>query len=148
MRREFTGKHMLIVLVAGFGIVVAVNFFMAHVAARSFNGVVVENSYIASQKFNDLLNEAREQDALGWSAQLSRDPATRLLLITQNVPANATVHVELRHPLGYKAVQSLDLLPASPGTYVSEKPVGEGRWIARVEIMAEGERWLAKEELQ
>ena len=55
MRREFTGRDMAKILVAGFGLVVAVNFGMATIAARSFSGTVVDNSYIASQKFNGWL---------------------------------------------------------------------------------------------
>ena len=38
MRREFTGRDMAKILVAGFGVVVAVNFGMATIAARSFSG--------------------------------------------------------------------------------------------------------------
>ena len=40
--REFTGRDMALVLVGGFGIVVAVNFFMASLATGGFHGVVVE----------------------------------------------------------------------------------------------------------
>ena len=46
MRREFTGRDMAMVMVAGFGVVVAVNFYMASLAIGGFGGVVVENSYV------------------------------------------------------------------------------------------------------
>ncbi len=53
---SFTGKHMLGVMIAGFGIVAAVNFYMASLAVGGFHGIVVENSYVASQKFNDWID--------------------------------------------------------------------------------------------
>ena len=44
MTRRFTGYHMTAILLAFFGIVVAVNLVMATLATRTFGGVVVENS--------------------------------------------------------------------------------------------------------
>ncbi|HBM71251.1 MAG TPA: hypothetical protein DD436_01170, partial [Erythrobacter sp.] len=86
MRREFTGRDMAMVMVAGFGVVVAVNFYMASLAIGGFGGVVVENSYVASQKFNGWLDEAREGRKLGYAAQMARAADGRLMVTTQGVP--------------------------------------------------------------
>src|SRR3546814_10033574 len=64
--RRFTGWHMTAILIAFFAAVIAVNMLMATVAVRSFGGTVVENSYVASQKFNGWLAQARAQRRLGW----------------------------------------------------------------------------------
>ena len=64
MKREFTGKHSAAIIVSGFAIIIAVNLFMATLAVRGFGGVIVENSYVASQEFNDWLDAAEEQKAL------------------------------------------------------------------------------------
>ena len=40
MQRPFTGKHMAAILVGGFAIVIAVNFYMASLAVGGFGGVV------------------------------------------------------------------------------------------------------------
>ncbi|MEC7952654.1 MAG: FixH family protein, partial [Pseudomonadota bacterium] len=66
MKREFTGKHAAAIIVTGFAIIIAVNLFMATLAVRGFGGVIVENSYVAGQEFNDWLDAAEEQEALGW----------------------------------------------------------------------------------
>ncbi|HUD29953.1 MAG TPA: FixH family protein [Novosphingobium sp.] len=66
-RKPFNGRHMAAILVAGFGVVIAVNFTMAGLASSTFGGVVVENSYVASQHFNRWLDEADKEKALGWS---------------------------------------------------------------------------------
>ncbi len=49
---EFTGRHMLIIMISFFGIVIAVNIGLAVMASRTFTGLVVENSYVASQTFD------------------------------------------------------------------------------------------------
>ena len=45
--RPFTGRHMAAIMVAFFGVVIAVNVYMARLATSTFTGVVVENSYVA-----------------------------------------------------------------------------------------------------
>jgi hypothetical protein len=57
--RPFTGRHMAMIMIAFFGVVIAVNVLMARFAVSTFGGVVVENSYVASQHFNRWLDEAR-----------------------------------------------------------------------------------------
>jgi nitrogen fixation protein FixH len=47
-----TGRHVAMMFVGFFGIVVAVNFTMAFLARKSWTGLIVQNSYVASQHFN------------------------------------------------------------------------------------------------
>ncbi len=67
---RFTGKHMLAIMIAFFGVIIAVNFTMAFLAASSWTGLVVKNSYVASQNYNKNLEIAREQRARGWRSTL------------------------------------------------------------------------------
>lgn len=69
MTRPFTGWHMTGIVVAMFGLVIAVNVLMASYAIGTFGGTVVDNSYVASQRFNDWLAEARAQRALKWNVR-------------------------------------------------------------------------------
>ena len=69
--RKFTGWHMTGILVAFFGVVVTVNIVMARAAIGTFGGTVVENSYVASQKFNGWLDQAKAQDKMGWTVDAS-----------------------------------------------------------------------------
>lgn len=61
---EFTGRHMLAIMIAFFGVIIAVNVTMAVMAGRSWTGIVVEDTYIASQEFNSRVAEGRAQAAL------------------------------------------------------------------------------------
>ena len=144
MKSEFTGRHMTAVLVGGFGIVIAVNLSMATLATRGFGGVVVENSYVASQKYNGWLDQARRQQALGWSVKVKRKAGGTLDLMLQGVPAGASVTAQLRRPLGKPETTELDFVAAGPDRQVATAPVAAGRWIARIAIETGGDRW-AKE---
>lgn len=66
----FTGRHMLALVLAFFGTVIAVNVVMAVAATGSFPGLVVKNSYVASQNYNALLQSARAQADSGWTLEL------------------------------------------------------------------------------
>ena len=61
--RQFTGRHAAIVFVSAFGVIIAANIALAVSAVRTFPGLEVANSYVASQEF-DARREA--QEALGW----------------------------------------------------------------------------------
>ena len=139
MRTPFSGWHMTGVLVGGFGIVVAVNFFMASQAVGSFGGVVVENSYVASQNFNSWLAAAEEANELGWTAEIARSGDGRLEVRTQGTPEGVTAIAELRHPLGRSEPLRWELDSAEGDRFLSEETLPEGRWLVRL-ILAEGER--------
>ena len=148
MRREFTGRKMAVALVAGFGVVVAVNLFMASLATRGFGGVVVENSYVASQKFNGWLEEAGRQNALGWAADVRRNDDGVIDIATKSVPTGATVEATLRRPLGKPETTALTFTEVAPGHFASDTPVGNGRWTIRLHIEAQGRRWSKQEPVE
>ena len=148
MKREFTGKHSAAIIVSGFAIIIAVNLFMATLAVRGFGGVIVENSYVAGQEFNDWLDAAEEQEALGWSVEMTRSENGHLLIDTTSVPDGATVTAEARRPLGQPESKSLSFIEATPGNHVSLEPLDTGRWIVRLKVASpEGEAWSTEEQL-
>lgn len=147
MRRPFTGRDMAIVMVAGFGMVVAVNFYMAARAADSFGGVVVENSYVASQKFNGWLDKAQRGRTLGWKAEIGRDGLNHLVVETSGVPEGAMVRAELRRPLGDPGRELITLTGSDAGRLHSQAPLDQGRWIVRLEISHEADIWQSEGEL-
>lgn len=146
-KRTFTGRHMLGVMIAGFGIVAAVNFYMASLAVGGFHGIVVENSYVASQKFNDWIDEAKADRALGWQAETVRDAQGYLAVTTVRVPSGASIGAELRRPLGKREYASLNFVPQPDGSYRSTEPVKDGRWTLRLSISVNGQDWTEESEL-
>ncbi len=98
MTKRFTGWHFTVIISAFFGVVIAVNLTMAVFATRTFGGVVVENSYVASQKYNDWLQAARRQQKLAWSIEPSLDAERRVTIALSIDDAEVTGFA--RHPLG------------------------------------------------
>lgn len=148
MKREFTGKHSAAIIVSGFAIIIAVNLFMATLAVRGFGGVIVENSYVASQEFNDWLDAAEEQKALGWSVEMTRSENGYLLIDTTSVPDGVIVSAVARRPLGQPESKSLGFIEATPGNHVSLEPLDSGRWIVRLKVASpDGETWSIEEYL-
>lgn len=58
-----TGRKVLAIAVTAFSIIIAVNVFMAVQAVRTFPGLEVKNSYVASQTFDA---DRAAQQRLGW----------------------------------------------------------------------------------
>jgi len=142
--RPFTGWHMTAILVAGFSVVIAVNMLMATIAVRSFGGVVVENSYVASQKFNGWLAQARAQEKLGWRDRVELD-AARHVRMELNV-RGAQMQAVAQHPLGRAPDIMLRLREAARGLYVSDHALPAGRWQLRFDIRhGGGEEHLLRE---
>lgn len=61
---KMTGGKVLAITVAFFGVIIAVNFFMAYKAISTFPGLEVDNSYVASQVFD---KNRKAQENLGWT---------------------------------------------------------------------------------
>ncbi len=137
MIKPFTGWHMAGILCTFFGIVIAVNFYMARAAISTFGGTVVDNSYVASQKFNGWLATARSQDRLGWETELSLDPARHVVLAVQKGGAALTGLSSsgvASHPLGRAPQIVLDFAADSSGALRSRQALPQGRWLVHVSI--------------
>ena len=79
MTREFTGWHMLAIMVTAFGIIIAVNLTLAFNAIATFPGLETRNSYVASQSFDA---DRAAQDALGWTVETDLTPTALTLDVT------------------------------------------------------------------
>jgi len=143
--KPFTGRHMALILVGFFGVVIVVNMLLATLASTSFTGVVVENSYVASQHFNRWLDEARAEDRLGWKAAVRRADDGHLTIELAGVSGAAQVSGDAWHPLGRAPDRVLRFAPDGEGGYRSLEAVPAGRWRIRIEVRAEGRRWRTEE---
>jgi nitrogen fixation protein FixH len=148
--RHFTGRHAAMIIVAFFAVVIAVNVFMARMAISTFGGIVVENSYVASQDYNKWLDEAAREKALGWKAAISRGAQGKAvfdLADAQGRPlVGAKVSVNAVHPLGRVPDHALTVGEISPGHY--EAALEPGRWRLRVTVTAQGHSWRTVGDLQ
>jgi len=134
-QRTFTGQHMLIAMLLFFGVIVSVNMTMAVMAGRTWTGLVVKNSYVESQKYNDRLSQAKAQRAQGWrSSLIYRDD--RLIFEMQDRTGDPVTleNAQLFYgrPAFEQADQIIPLTATSPGQYFANITLKPGEWILRI----------------
>jgi nitrogen fixation protein FixH len=134
MTRQFTGRDMLIAMVGFFALVIGVNITMAWLARDSFGGVIVENSYVASQKYNGWLAAARAQEQLPWRAEQALAPDRHVALAISGSPGSFTATAVAEHPLGRADDVTLAFAPAAGGGLRSTASLPAGRWNVRTTI--------------
>ena len=78
MARELTGRHVLAITLAAFGVIIAVNMVMAVKAVSTFPGLETPNSYVASQRFD---RDRTAQAALGWTVTPEYDGRALTLMV-------------------------------------------------------------------
>lgn len=140
--KPFTGRRMAIILVSFFAVIVVVNVTMARLATGTFSGVVVKNSYVASQQFNRWLGEAEAGRALGWKTLARRLPDGRIEVAVTGIDSPALMLAgDAWHPAGRLADRPLAFAPAGPGRFVSREALPAGRWRVRLSLR-EGDRTL------
>ncbi|MEM8688677.1 MAG: FixH family protein [Pseudomonadota bacterium] len=138
-RTEFTGRHMLLTMVAFFGVIIAVNFTMAFFASSTWTGLMVKNSYVASQDFNAKLAEARAQDALGWTSTMVLEGKDLKLTLKDNQArplAGLNVVARVYRPVAEAEDHDVALTESGAGLYGATVDLNPGLW--EVAIMATG----------
>lgn len=135
---ELTGKHVLAITVAFFGVIIAVNTVLAVKAVSTFPGLEVENSYVASQTWD---KEMAAQKALGWQLAEDYDEAAQELLLTFTDSAGQPVEVKsLKVLVGRPTEAKDDTYPdftREAGVYVAKVSLTSGKWMLHVEAVAQ-----------
>lgn len=96
MSKPLTGRKVLLIAVGAFGIIIAVNLFMAFKAIGTFPGLEVKNSYVASQSFDA---DRAAQEALGWVVEPTYENGVLSLVIRDRAGLPARV-AELNATVG------------------------------------------------
>ncbi len=145
----FTGRHFAMIIVAFFAVVVTVNLVMARYASVTFGGVVVENSYVASQEFNGWLAAARREKALGWAADVRRAADGSVAVRISGAPSKGlSLRGEARHPLGRASDRALIFRRLADGRFLSDRSLPAGRWTLRLEAVAGAQRWRHEQDFR
>jgi nitrogen fixation protein FixH len=135
MTRTFTGWHMAAITISFFAVIIAVNLTLAFFASSSWTGLVVANSYVASQSFNRDAEIARQQQALGWQMKLivDRSLAKIVILDRDNLPmTDLNIRAVLQRPTDEAGDQVIELREAGAGIYLAGATIGSGVWVADI----------------
>jgi nitrogen fixation protein FixH len=134
---EITGRKVLLFCVGAFGIIIAVNLTLAFQAVRTFPGLEVKNSYVASQGF-DAAREA--QLGLGWDVSAAYDAEAGLLIMDFVGPAGLPADVDsLTALVGWATSTRDDFTPEferDGSRFVAPAELVPGNWNIRVVAIA------------
>ncbi len=125
------GYHVAAMFVAFFAVIIAANFTMAWFASNSWTGLVVKNSYVASQNYNKKIETAKKQKTMGWHLGFSY--SDNLLgfsfLDKNNQPILFdNVSVIVGRPVSQQGDVKMNLVHESQGRYQARIELSEGVW--------------------
>lgn len=136
LQKTLTGRHVLLGMLALFVSVTSVNVFMAYKAISTFGGLETQDAYRKGLNYNQRIEDARAQEALGWTDEAKIDAAAGTLTVT----------IKDRDQKGVEGL-SLSGILGRPATNADDKevafrPVGSGVYAAEVAGLADG-HWIA-----
>ena len=119
-------------VVAGLGLVVAVNITMAVLAYRTAPGLAVQGSFATSNAYGAIQAEAKRQVGLGWSLDISlRGGRVEAKLAGQGGAAlpGATLSAVAMRPVGEATPLQLGMAEDGAGGFRSDIVLpGQGQW--------------------
>ena len=145
MRREFTGRRMLMAMLAFFGVIIAVNLAMATLAVRSWTGLLVGNAYVESQAFNQRIAATAARDARGLKIDIELRGRVPVFLMTDHAGAPVVamdVTARVSRPTHEHDDEQFEMT-LRDGAYVGAGLKGAGVWVLEIDVrFADGTRAL------
>ena len=128
---KFTGWHMALFMCLFFGTIITVNMTMAYYANTTWTGLVVKNSYVASQHFDTETARLKKQQELGWSIAADYVSGTVSLNIADKAGQSvnlAELSAKIGRPVTETDDRQLVLTRAHDGSFVDETELAKGIW--------------------
>lgn len=138
---RFTGKHMLLVMISFFGVIITVNFTMATLATKSWTGLVVKNTYVASQQFNEHLEKAAVVRSAGFQSDLGYANGELTFSLKDRNGAAILIEglqAEIGRPSFEQADQTHNLKHTGGKQYLAKVPLAVGIWSLSLTGVADG----------
>lgn len=131
--KKLTGRHVLLLLCAFFGVMVVANAAFVTFAVRSFPGESQKKSYLQGINYNETLAERHQQATLGWRAEITQINPSRIelrMFDADNAPLTGLdIAGSIERPSHSGADQQFICDERSPGVYASSLTALEpGAW--------------------
>lgn len=124
MTRELKGWHVLVMMLAFFGVTIAVNVVFTMYAIGTFSGEDVSKPYLKGLEYNRTLEARAAQAALGWKATIEAEHRNGGTTISTHIvdrdgqgKSALTVEAVLQRPTDARLDRTIDLSPAGDGNY-------------------------------
>lgn len=139
--------------VAGFSIVIAVNGTMMWFAIDSFSGLYSTKPRDRGLRYNQIVAEQRDRDALGWKVETTWQTGNGTLGLTISdrdggALRGANVTVELVRPAEKRAPLHIAMTDLGDGRFAGAIDLpARGNWDADIVIVSEGRRFAVTRRL-
>src|SRR4051812_28693254 len=147
--RPLTGRKVLLMLVAFFGVVIGVNMVMMRLAIQTLPGTEVDSAYSASLAYESEITAAHDQNSRNWKvdAHIRRDSRGGATVQVEALDNNGTPMSGLKfqgrfeRPIDRRADKLVALAEVGIGIYRGNADgVAPGQWDLVLEGEAAGRR--------
>jgi nitrogen fixation protein FixH len=132
------GRHVLMMMLSFFGVIVAVDGFMIYRAVSTFGGLETQDAYKKGLAYNQRISRDAEQARAGWQDTVEIGGAPQHLRIALRDHAGAPITgkrlvTNVGRPATNRFDVTLDLAETAAGVYEAALPVvAEGSWIVEL----------------
>ena len=147
--RPFTGWHFLIYIVGFFVVIITANLTMAYFAIDTFSGLETDDAYRKGRDYNQTLDAAKRQEALGWQEEITlvkngsgMNAAHYITLTLHGAESekDLTATLLIRRPATNANDQLINLVETTPRVFVGViKSLEPGRWKRSLVVKKQGE---------
>jgi nitrogen fixation protein FixH len=133
--RPLTGRKVLAIAAVSFGVILSANLILAYQAVNTFSGLVVPNSYIASQEFDA---RRRAQEALGWTLDLGHEDEQLTVRLTDaggRLVRPDALEVIVGRPTTSATDMVVEMQPTPEG-YAGLVDLAPGNWLVQFRARA------------
>lgn len=137
--KQLKGWHVLLIMMAFFGVMFAVNGVFLYHAITSFPGEDVKKSYVQGLNYNQTLEARAAQATLGWTAEAGIEDDKilfRLMDRDGRALSGYPVIAELRRMTTDASDALLTFAPGPEGTYIyALDDVASGQWRLTFQVL-------------
>jgi nitrogen fixation protein FixH len=128
------GRHVLLSLIAFFGVMVAANAALVYYAVQTFSGGDRPDPYRSGLNYNETIAAEKRQAALGWHAELVHDDAgqrvtLRLVDAEKRPVSGLKFDATLTRPATDKDDRAVDFKEVEAGLYAADAALAPGAWV-------------------
>lgn len=135
---RFTGRSVFALFAAFFGVIIIVNGIFVWKATTTWRGLDTADAYVKGLAYNEVLERAAAQKALGWQVAVSVDgdrPVLRLADSTGAPLGGLSVTALARRPVDEHDDRALLMVHQGDGVYRADQSLAaRGQWDLHIEI--------------
>jgi nitrogen fixation protein FixH len=138
------GRHVLLSLIAFFGVMVAANAALVYYAVQTFSGGDRPDPYRSGLNYNETIAADERQAALGWNAELVHDDAgqqltVRLVDADMRPVSGLKFDAVLSRPATDKDDRAVEFKEVEAGLYAADAALPPGAWVVALSTPRRGE---------